>query len=103
MFAALAIPPKMSWDAWIKNPFSHIAQTINGKPLTLATVVTGLRSVCPEDCTPINEKKNPRTRERIASPTFMEKSLARIAQDIMMLIKTPTVHHDVGMRSSTGV
>lgn len=84
------------------DPVSLVTGTRRNR-LTLATTVTGLISVYPADCTPTKEKKNPRTRERRASPTFIEKSLARMTQHMIVLNKTPLVHHNVGIRSSIGV
>lgn len=69
----------------------------------MATVETGLTSVCPLDCTAMKEKMNPRMRARMASPTFMWNLVARIATDMTVLAARPVVHHNVGIRSSTGV
>ena len=70
---------------------------------TFATVDTGLISVTPEDWTPTNENMKPRTRARMASPTFMENFVARIAQHITVLRRRPMDHQANGIRSSMGV
>jgi hypothetical protein len=62
-----------------------------------------LMSVTPDDWTPMNEKTNPRTRERMASPTFMWNCVARIAQHMTVLRKSPIDHQEKGIRSATGV
>jgi hypothetical protein len=83
MLMPLVTPPKISWEA-------------------LATVPTGLTSVWPEDCTPMNENMKPRRRARMASPTFMWNMVAKIAQEPTVVTARPIVHQRVGTWSSGG-
>ena len=60
-------------------------------------------SVTPVDWTPMNEKINPRTRERMASPKFMLNWVMRVAQQMTVLRKSPMDHQEKGIRSAIGV
>jgi len=51
----------------------------------------------------MKEKRKPRTRARIASPTLKWNRVERMATEATVLTSSPLVHHKVGTRSSIGV